>query len=74
MRAKKGVKAFRAPEYELGISVLALANKYAGIRLPSVPAKAKNIQSFRSIVLKYLKKKKTATEPAKTNLRDATCQ
>lgn len=37
IRAKNGVMAFNAPDKELGISAPALANKYAGIKLPMVP-------------------------------------
>ena len=71
IKAKNGVIAFNAPDKELGISAPALANKYAGIKLPIVPEMERYNQSLEFNCLYDFTKKKTATLPAKTNLREA---
>jgi hypothetical protein len=73
IRAKNGVIAFKAPDKELGISAPALANKYAGIKLPMVPEIERYSQSLEFNCLYDFTKKKTATEPAKTSLNEANC-
>jgi hypothetical protein len=69
---KMGVSEFIIPARELSIPCSAIQNKYAGNRLPNVPAKKTKGNFFSGIVLKTLMQVGIRTIPEKTIRIDAT--